>query len=316
MNSFLKITISSTNGGWWGSSLLAPLLEFVILVEKSLLTTEIWIAGPLAMLLFASVTFVSAFSLCHCYRSPGPGPKRNPSYLEAVRTILVSHKLQQLGWIPELILSSDAVRTKETLKTMQEQVRGFLEAEQWMDTHTTEHLQHAICKFSRDKILTVMCMRHNRGWEEVASMFSGTSIELKTCNAALLEATGKSWEDWVGKSHCCIPKHTVITRDGLLMRMKTAQWKKAAAKIMMKKKKDFMDIGDRATPVYAFHSKERAGKPEYWIMKKMKIEEKKKDKNELVRWQSSMWIDEAELVKKRHKLTATAASSTFGSKRH
>ncbi|KAL7217678.1 hypothetical protein ACSBR2_011006 [Camellia fascicularis] len=49
-----------------------------------------WIAGPLAMLFFASVTFVSAFSLCHCYRSPDPdcGPKRNPSYLEAVRTIL------------------------------------------------------------------------------------------------------------------------------------------------------------------------------------------------------------------------------------
>ncbi|KAF5953480.1 hypothetical protein HYC85_006336 [Camellia sinensis] len=47
-----------------------------------------WIAGPLAMLLFASVTFVSAFSLCHCYRSPDPGPKRNPSYLEAVQTIL------------------------------------------------------------------------------------------------------------------------------------------------------------------------------------------------------------------------------------
>ncbi|XP_028095452.1 uncharacterized protein At3g52155, chloroplastic-like isoform X1 [Camellia sinensis] len=119
--------------------------------------------------------------------------------------IEVSHKLQQLGWIPELILSSDAVRTKETLKTMQEQVRGFLEAEVHfissfysiaaMDGQTAEHLQHAICKFSRDKILTVMCMGHNRGWEEAASMFSGTSIELKTCNAALLEATGKSWEE-------------------------------------------------------------------------------------------------------------------------
>ncbi|XP_028095453.1 uncharacterized protein LOC114295427 isoform X2 [Camellia sinensis] len=59
--------------------------------------------------------------------------------------IEVSHKLQQLGWIPELILSR--------------------------------------------------CMGHNRGWEEAASMFSGTSIELKTCNAALLEATGKSWEE-------------------------------------------------------------------------------------------------------------------------
>ncbi|XP_057513842.1 uncharacterized protein At3g52155, chloroplastic-like [Actinidia eriantha] len=119
--------------------------------------------------------------------------------------IQVSHKLQQLGWIPELILSSDAVRTKETLKLMQEQVRGFLQAEVHfissfysiaaMDGQTAEHLQHAICKFSKDEILTVMCMGHNRGWEEAASMFSDTSVELKTCNAALLEATGKSWEE-------------------------------------------------------------------------------------------------------------------------
>ncbi|KAJ6749326.1 hypothetical protein OIU85_000021 [Salix viminalis] len=54
-------------------------------------------------------------------------------------------KLQQLDWIPQLILSR--------------------------------------------------CMGHNRGWEEAASMFSGASIELKTCNAALLEAPGKSWEE-------------------------------------------------------------------------------------------------------------------------
>lgn len=38
-------------------------------------------------------------------------------------------------------------------------------------------------------------MGHNRGWEEAASMFSGASVELKTCNAALLEAAGKSWEE-------------------------------------------------------------------------------------------------------------------------
>ncbi|KAK9267341.1 hypothetical protein L1049_009765 [Liquidambar formosana] len=117
----------------------------------------------------------------------------------------VAHKLQQLGWIPQLILSSDAVRTRETLKIMQEQVKGFSEAELHfissfysiaaMDGQTAEHLQQAICKFSRDEILTVMCMGHNRGWEEAASMFTGASIELKTCNAALLEATGKSWEE-------------------------------------------------------------------------------------------------------------------------
>ena len=38
-------------------------------------------------------------------------------------------------------------------------------------------------------------MGHNRGWEEAASMFTGASVELKTCNAALLETTGKSWTE-------------------------------------------------------------------------------------------------------------------------
>ncbi|GAB4840789.1 hypothetical protein Ancab_021551 [Ancistrocladus abbreviatus] len=119
--------------------------------------------------------------------------------------ISVARELQKLGWVPELILSSDAVRTRQTLLIMQEQVKCFLDAEVHfissfysvaaMDGQTAEHLQQIICKFSRDETLMVMCMGHNRGWEEAASMFTGTSIELKTCNAALLEATGKSWEE-------------------------------------------------------------------------------------------------------------------------
>ncbi|GAU37087.1 hypothetical protein TSUD_378290 [Trifolium subterraneum] len=113
--------------------------------------------------------------------------------------VKVSLKLQQLGWIPELILSSDATRTKETLKIMQEQVQGLLEAEvhfvssfysiSAMDGQTADHLQKVICRYSSDEILTVM------GWEEAASMFSGASVELKTCNAALLETAGKSWNE-------------------------------------------------------------------------------------------------------------------------
>lgn len=119
--------------------------------------------------------------------------------------VVVSQKLQQMGWIPQLILLSDALRTRETLTIMQEQVRGFMEAEVHfissfysiaaMDGQTAEHLQRTICEYSRDEILTIMCMGHNRGWEEAASMFTGASVELKTCNAALLEASGKSWEE-------------------------------------------------------------------------------------------------------------------------
>ncbi|KAJ1289105.1 hypothetical protein BS78_02G139600 [Paspalum vaginatum] len=117
--------------------------------------------------------------------------------------ISVSNKLQQMGWIPELILCSDAMRTKETLKILQEHVEGLSEAVVHfipsfysiaaMDGQTAEHLQKAICQYSSDEILTVMCMGHNKGWEEAASMFSGDSVVLKTCNAALLEAAGKSW---------------------------------------------------------------------------------------------------------------------------
>ncbi|XP_073003699.1 uncharacterized protein At3g52155, chloroplastic isoform X1 [Typha latifolia] len=119
--------------------------------------------------------------------------------------INVSRKLQQMGWIPEIVLSSDATRTKETLLILQEHAQGFSQAEVYfipsfysiaaMDGQTADHLQKAICEYSRDDVLTVMCMGHNRGWEEAASMFSGATVELKTCNAALLEAAGKSWDE-------------------------------------------------------------------------------------------------------------------------
>ncbi|KAL1548417.1 stress response protein NST1-like [Salvia divinorum] len=43
--------------------------------------------------------------------------------------------------------------------------------------------------------------------------------------------------------------------------------------------------------------KERAEKLEYWRMREKKIEEQKKEKKELLRRQSSKWIDEPNLVK-------------------
>lgn len=43
--------------------------------------------------------------------------------------------------------------------------------------------------------------------------------------------------------------------------------------------------------------KERADKLEYWRMREKKIEEQKKEKKELLRRQSSKWIDESDLVK-------------------
>ncbi|XP_072974480.1 probable amino acid permease 7 [Typha angustifolia] len=48
-----------------------------------------WIAGPVSMICFAIVTYVSAFLLSDCYRSPDPVTgTRNYSYMDAVRVNL------------------------------------------------------------------------------------------------------------------------------------------------------------------------------------------------------------------------------------
>lgn len=45
-----------------------------------------WIGGPVALLCFAIVTFVSSSLLADCYRSPDSVTGvRNPSYMDAVR---------------------------------------------------------------------------------------------------------------------------------------------------------------------------------------------------------------------------------------
>ncbi|CAK9859646.1 unnamed protein product [Sphagnum jensenii] len=122
----------------------------------------------------------------------------------------IANKLEQQGWSPGLILCSDAVRTRETLDIMQAHVSDLREAAvrflgsfysiAAMDGQTAQHLQESILKYSSDDVTTVMCMGHNRGWEEAASLLSGVSVELKTANAALLEAPGSSWQEAFDKA--------------------------------------------------------------------------------------------------------------------
>ncbi|KAJ7960999.1 Amino acid permease [Quillaja saponaria] len=65
-----------------------------------------WIAGPLAMIIFASITLMSAFLLCNSYRSPDPeyGPDRNRSYLDAVQLHLGENYARMCGFFVYLSL--------------------------------------------------------------------------------------------------------------------------------------------------------------------------------------------------------------------
>ncbi|XP_020595064.1 probable amino acid permease 7, partial [Phalaenopsis equestris] len=64
-----------------------------------------WIAGPLAMLCFAILTFISAFLLSDCYRSPNPITGiRNYSYMDAVRVTLGKKHTWVCGFLQYLSL--------------------------------------------------------------------------------------------------------------------------------------------------------------------------------------------------------------------
>ena len=110
--------------------------------------------------------------------------------------------LEQMGWVPELILSSDSQRTQETLERM---TPAF-------STHPTvrmipefylgglEQIREALGSTDTN-IKTALVLGHNPGWEEAAEWLSGNALTLKTANAALLQGPDIPWEDLVSAKH-------------------------------------------------------------------------------------------------------------------
>ncbi|XP_074590765.1 putative amino acid permease 7 isoform X2 [Curcuma longa] len=83
-----------------------------------------WIAGPVSMLCFAIVTYVSAFLLSDCYRSPHPVTgTRNYSYMDAVRINLGEKQTWVCGFLQYFSLCGTGIAytitTSTSLKAIQ-----------------------------------------------------------------------------------------------------------------------------------------------------------------------------------------------------
>ena len=50
-----------------------------------------------------------------------------------------------------------------------------------------------LAKDSANKI--IMCVGHNRGWQEAASSYTRTQVQLGTSSAALMEIEAQTWEE-------------------------------------------------------------------------------------------------------------------------
>ncbi|XP_061367395.1 probable amino acid permease 7 isoform X2 [Gastrolobium bilobum] len=69
-----------------------------------------WIGGPVALLCFAIVTYISSFLMSDCYRNPDPVTgKRNYSYMDAVRVNLGKRRTFLAGFLQFLTLYGTSI---------------------------------------------------------------------------------------------------------------------------------------------------------------------------------------------------------------
>jgi phosphohistidine phosphatase len=111
---------------------------------------------------------------------------------DAVR---MGERLTKIGWCPDLVLSSDSNRTRETFSLMSDSFKG-------VECQFRSDLYHAgvreVVSFVREipsGPSTIMLLGHNPGWEHVVQHLSGEEVTMKTATAALLEIEADDWNE-------------------------------------------------------------------------------------------------------------------------
>jgi len=109
---------------------------------------------------------------------------------------IVGARLQEIGWAPEIIFSSDSARTKQTLELM---LKHFdpapaIEHRSTLYQGGIHEIRETVATAGRD-VATVLVLGHNPGWQHAVTWLSGEDIEMTTANAALLECSGDTWRE-------------------------------------------------------------------------------------------------------------------------
>jgi phosphohistidine phosphatase len=105
-------------------------------------------------------------------------------------------QLRARGWVPQVVVSSDAARTRETWASMQPALAGaptviFTRALYLMGIDEIR----AVLREQDPAVDTVMVLGHNPGWEDAIHALSGVRGRMAPCTAALLQTTAGSWAE-------------------------------------------------------------------------------------------------------------------------
>ena len=106
----------------------------------------------------------------------------------------IARKIVELGWSPQVVVSSDACRTRETFQRMEPELVEpptvlFLES---LYLAGFDSLAHVLADVP-DEYHTVLALGHNPGWEDVVQTLSGEPTKMTTANAALLTIQAANW---------------------------------------------------------------------------------------------------------------------------
>ncbi len=104
--------------------------------------------------------------------------------------------LRSLGWIPDVVVSSSANRTRQTWARMEGAFDGEIPA-LFLDSLYLAGLGalQGAARDWDDRWRTILCLGHNPGWEHAAAVLSGVSNSMTTANAALLERAAAPWSE-------------------------------------------------------------------------------------------------------------------------
>ena len=107
----------------------------------------------------------------------------------------IGQRLSDLGWMPELVLSSDAARTVETWERMSLSLEG--KRVRFLPDLYGAGVATVRTELARvpDDVASVLLLGHNPGWEEVLAYLTTTAARMTTANAALLEVDADSWAE-------------------------------------------------------------------------------------------------------------------------
>ncbi len=113
----------------------------------------------------------------------------------------VAGRLAELEWVPQVVRSSDAARTRETWEHMQPALSDRREVAFTRDLYLAAPAQiRATIESLPIGIDTALLIGHNPGWEDGVHDLTGVRARMTTCNAALLSIEAESWGDATRRS--------------------------------------------------------------------------------------------------------------------